>query len=974
MIEGKIDPGICKRIGNDAIELDFGSESHQMMPVAITNKLAGTVVQLMDTGFALVLLEGDNLIQISSRDMRCTSIDQTAGESICIGMVSDEFGILLLLNYSVTGHRIRQTMTVRNESGSRVHIREVILLQANTPSEIRGQTSSHDLSRGDAGLLDTELLTRVDAHPLFIDDHLFIGIDWPVAENSVQGRMFRCMQFVGEDLAPGESFEFRHLSIGASLPGVLPQTFLSHLKELRGRKTRRASLYFDWLVHASEGLHEQEFEQLLDYFALLREVFGIHFDLFCADDGIFETRWETTFDLYRMQHESLFPNGFAKMSERIKSMGMECGAWLGPDGFGETKEDEQQRIDTVVAIIKEHGIGIIKLDVCVSVPLGNNPYHNERYLRKLERMVAACRTANPNIIIINHRVSSSPYILTLLDSTLWMGAESYPDHFLYSEDKPRLFTRFGSYGRGEPTYYGAYSELLEDHGVCFNGFLEGWREELAVQTFGRALMLSPEIYGALFLLPDEDYPELARMMKLAEQFRDLMAHTIYDRTTGDFYHSDGKSALLCLVNDSWETVTREIRVGGMLGLQREVDAYQVIRHYPSCDTASYNYAAWDGKLQVQMSPFQVCVLEIKPKETSVTPRDEVRIVTLPEDRIDRSSVYLGLFEQMEPELDDIAAAEWVRFSVSSDPTEVQVMNRARPSQFSEVNRSRQFFREKLRKECYGNSSNAWDGDPTTAWGDSLYWRETDNVWRLDLGEHHRAARMEVMLANIGPGPVLDWVKGRVIPRTIMFEVSADAREWHAVEAVLYYRRQPIEPRTIAHKLIADLAEVDLPIRFIRMHMNGVLIGDIRVQTRENGELLDVPRHRWKGNNLLTSKPPLAMFKKSFNVDEAWEGRYAAVLVELPEDTKVWLKQEIAGAWIQTTDGRKWPLTDASPAFPFNGWEGNANRKGHCWTFRLSLTTDMCNLPLTFCLAWYGVNEELKASPVPKIKGYIIAVK
>jgi hypothetical protein len=973
-----------KRIGNDAIEMEFCIEGSAWMPARLINRLARTEISLSEATFGLVLETDGKKVTLWGTDMHCTGIRHIGAESITCENVHNELGISLRMTYSIDANTIRQFTEIRNISSRAITVRDVVLLQAVTETEIQGQASNIDFTLGDSGSLSADTLKKVDAHPLFLGGTVFIGIDWPVAENAVQGRLFRCTQFAGETLASGESFILRPLSIGASLPDLLPQTFLQHLKRLRGRETRRASMYFDWLVHASEGLKEVEYDQLLDYFVMLKKEFDIRFDIFCSDDGIFETRWATTFDLYQKQHESLFPQGFKRMSDRMKSIGMEAGVWLGPDGFGETEVEEHARIDTVASLVREHGIGIIKMDTVVSRPVGDDPYRNERYMRKLERLVDACHEANPDIIIINHRISASPYILTMLDSTLWMGAESYPDHFLYNDDKPRLFTRFGSFGRGEPTYYGAYSELLEDHGVCFNGFTEGWREELVVQALGRALMLAPEIYGTLFLLPDEDYRDLAKIMKLVEQFSGLLTRTKYEVATGDFIHADGERALLCLVNDNWETKERELRINAEIGINGESARYEIICHFPFPEEVPNTwYAGWGGSVKVQLSPFQVCVLEIRPAtmqtddlmDTQST--EPVVIATLPQQRMDRASISLGTFTQTEIREEDEITAELIRFQISSDPTEAQVLDRNEASQYDEVNACRQFFRNKLRKECFAIATNAWDGDPVTAWGDSPFWNDGDNVWRLDTGALNMIARVEVTLAELGPGPVIEWGKGRSLPRSVVFEVSADAKEWHAAEATLYYRRQPIEPRTVAQRFIASFDELDRPMRYIRMHVRGILAGDIRVQTWKNGVLTAIPTDSWRGNNLLTARNPSALYKKSFMVDEAWDGRYAAVVVELPDGPDVWLKQEIAIVWVEATDGRVWPVTEASPAYPFGGWEGNANRRARCWTFRLLVTPGMCGLPLTFRLAWFGPKEEAyrqEGSPLPLVSGYIVAVK
>ena len=124
-------------------------------------------------------------------------------------------------------------------------------------------------------------------------------------------------------------------------------------------------------------------------------------------------------------------------------------------------------------MVREWKLHLFKIDACVSVPLTDDPYHNEKYMQRFERLMQECREINPRLIVINHRITNSPYILGILDSTLWQGAESYPDVFLYNEHKARLFTRYASFERKCPAYFGEYSALLEDHGISMIGISHG---------------------------------------------------------------------------------------------------------------------------------------------------------------------------------------------------------------------------------------------------------------------------------------------------------------------------------------------------------------------------------------------------------------------------------------------------------------------------------------------------------------------
>jgi len=962
-------------LANEKIKAVFLSRDYGLCIDNIENLVAGRRITLAEAGLALVTGK-DNPVIVTQKDMKLLDVESSLS-SITQVLEAPAEALRLGLTYTLEDFTLKMRLSVRNEGPEDVYLKDLVLFYGTMDAEVEGLDNEKALSDTNPDPLCAPVCRRIDAQPIFIEDHAFCGIDWPVAQNAVTAGGILCRQFAGDSLKPGDRFDSRTFSIGVSLPGKARQAFLSHLRKLRGRETRRASFYFDWLTHASEGPTENEISKQLDLFDRLRSEFGIKFDIYAVDDGAVETRWGLTFELYRLQHDRLYPGGMATLARRAGELGMDFGMWIGPDGFGRNEEQAQERIETITKMVRDWNIGLIKMDTCVSVPLGNNPYENEHYMRKLERLTTQARRENPDLIIINHRITSSPYILTLLDSTLWGGAESYPDVYLLNSDRPRLFTRYASYGRGEPTYYGVYSELLEDHGICFNGDHHGWAEELAVQTFGRSLMLSPEIYGTLFLLPDSEYPELGRLMRLAEEKRSLLSNTKYLAESGDFLHCDGKQALLCLINDSWEVNSRTVTIDERIGLNQGNGEYTVTKHFPCVGNESGNswHVSWGEDVAVKLRPFGVCILEISPGQAlgNCVPLTGP-ILTLPQDKMEKGSVFLGSFAK-QPATDAAATtAERVRFCLSNDPPEAQVLSKLPASRFAEVNSCRLFFKEKLRNECYGVAANAWDDDPVTAWGDVPLWKQISNVWRLDLGNHYRVDRVEVTLADTGPGPVSENGQRQRLEEPVVFEVSPDGARWFSSRAVIYYRRQAIQ-RQYVNALIAEFPQVEVPVRYVRMHVHGILVSDIRVREKVNGRLVEVPRDRWHGNNLFTARKPRAVFSAGFAVDDTWNGRYLAVTARLPGEISVPLKQEVAVAWVESDKGDFWPITSASPMFPFHGWESNGGQNGNAWTFWIPLNHDMAGKELVVSLAWFGpeiTGARDSSLPLAEVSGYIVA--
>ncbi len=48
-----------------------------------------------------------------------------------------------------------------------------------------------------------------------------------------------------------------------------------------------------------------------------------------------------------------FPDGFGRIAAKTKAIGCRLGMWAGPDGFGDTPEEEQQRSDMMVRLCRD---------------------------------------------------------------------------------------------------------------------------------------------------------------------------------------------------------------------------------------------------------------------------------------------------------------------------------------------------------------------------------------------------------------------------------------------------------------------------------------------------------------------------------------------------------------------------------------------------------------------------------------------
>jgi hypothetical protein len=74
--------------------------------------------------------------------------------------------------------------------------------------------------------------------------------------------------------------------------------------------------------------------------------------------------------------------------------------WAGPDGFGDTPEEEQRRIDMMVKLCRDDQFALLKLD---SACRNLRPEKQDAFIR----MMKMCREYQPDLIVLNHRPRQS---------------------------------------------------------------------------------------------------------------------------------------------------------------------------------------------------------------------------------------------------------------------------------------------------------------------------------------------------------------------------------------------------------------------------------------------------------------------------------------------------------------------------------------------------------------------------------------
>jgi hypothetical protein len=365
---------------------------------------------------------------------------------------------------------------------------------------------------------------------------------------------------------------------GFSVMGQEPKTW-----PLAGADESTPSLshYFSWIDNTNEGATEHQTLANLDFFKWLHDEYGMDLDIYALDAGAIDAPGYYG-NLNSERFKKQFPNGFGPIAAKAKSFGCRLGVWLGPDGFGNTPDEEDARTEMLVGLCRDYNFHLFKVDaVCGQL----RPEKRDAFIKMLKR----CREYSPDLVVLNHRLKLGqglPYTTT----QLW-GDEAYIDVWRNNETTA-THNRAGALALGVPIdpKTGKPQRLLEDHGVCLSSSLDYWEDDLFLQAFSRNLILAPELYGSPWFLRDDEFPKLARIYNLARRYRDILPQGILlkDKACGPdpVSRGNGKTRIITLRNSTWNPATYSVALNDDIGLEGK-GPYEVRRLHPTEEILGY---------------------------------------------------------------------------------------------------------------------------------------------------------------------------------------------------------------------------------------------------------------------------------------------------------------------------------------------------------------------------------------------------
>ncbi len=799
------------QLQNEAISFQTNGSDR----LRLTNKLTGKSYDIIAAPFEFLMEIGGRTVSAAAPDFGPASVGKPSTDTLLVRYKGkgDLAGLAVDAEYRLSPRSwyVRKRLSLFNGRSAPVIVRDATV---------------------DAFRIENLPWPEKAENPVFLDGQLFWGLEWPIADAVVRGGRLALGHFPAATIPPGGTWTSKTSGFGVSAAGRAEEAFGRYIQEIRANRVDFATFYFDWLCHDNSGPRESE---VLANFAALRrlkELYGLQFDIYNSDAGLVESQG-TYYPQFKANFLSRFPAGLKPLAVGAKALGMRLGLWLGPDGFGENPEEMAARREQLLSWVRDFNVGLFKMDTVVSELDHPDKYILEKKYQSLADALAEARRIDPGFVAINHRINDSPYMLTITDCLLWRGEETYIDVHI-SNETASLYNRDCSIGRELTSeFYKTPFRQFEDHGICFNSCLERWEDDLVAQAFGRASVLSPEMYGTFFFLGDEDYPRLARLIRLHKQLEPLLK-TAYPLPGGDIAHADGASSLVLVRNMTWEPAVKTVPLDASIGLAAAPGTALTVRQrhpWEMLMKRAGEGAVWGGTLEVEMEPWSLRLIQIDtapPAEPLVAgvpyeivpgpdaERFDIKLLGTPGRKAEVTLLNFGdravrtragqpvptgdkpwpisfpgaaaagpSFARLADFRDDPAGAaegqrlaELAKFSIDDDALEIREMVRLKrePSSLAEIEACRAYMWDKVAA-AEGTFRNAFDGDPGTRWSDGF-------PRRSPFTGSPAAYRSETSLWRIDLGQPTDLatLELHIVRRTDAafleaVETSSDLRTW-----------------------------------------------------------------------------------------------------------------------------------------------------------------------------------------------------
>jgi hypothetical protein len=701
------------------------------------------------------------------------------------------------------------------------------------------------------------------------------------------------------------------------------------------------SHYFTWINNTNEGPRPGQTAANMGFFQWLHDEFGMVLDLYAFDAGAFDApQYYGKPDSRKFRGQ--FPDGFGPAARMAEGFGGRLGLWLGPDGFGDTEEEKQARIDFLVSLCRDHNFGLFKMDaVCGQLRDEKQP--------ALIELMKECRKHQPDLIMLNHRLNlgpAAPYATTFL----WEGAETYIDVHM-SNTMTATHNRAMALGRGLPP---ELKRLAEDCGVCISSCLDHWDDDLILQAFNRSMILAPQIYGNPWLLRDDEYPKLARIFNLHRKYRDILVNgmVLPEERLGPSAVSRGDETtrFVSLRNLTWEPVTYEVALDKAVGLTA-AGSREVRLFHPYEEILGKDFQAGDT-VKVTVHPFRAALVMATTAgcDEPSLPEGPYRVIKHIEggNPVIEKLVPLALKQPWHRKLANLektalpddweALYEATIFAADNNALELRSLERSGPTGIPAVRKAREAYLAQPLLEARAISDRfLFDGNPATLF--DVYARHqdlriADGCLRIDFAAPRRFDRLAIHTQALDSTLIQNEQLGA--------QFSTDLRRWVPAEEL------------IIHGSTLNIYPPGGHWRYFRMQVAPERIAEIEAWRGD----LSLARGDWRASNLFAhpaAVPADKAWSATVTIDEITPTSYLCVAVEG--------EHGVEGAYAALRMGdRLIGAPDRAASYPSNTSEYPVRRQKTGYTYYFPLDESHLNREIdVVLLGMKGGGTELKPS-------------
>lgn len=699
--------------------------------------------------------------------------------------------------------------------------------------------------------------------------------------------------------------------------------------------------YFTWINNTNEGPTPHQTKVNLEFFQWLKDEYGMTLDIYAFDAGAIDApNYYGSPETRKFKGQ--FPEGFGPFAEQAKGFGGRLGVWLGPDGFGNTPEEEKARIDFLTSLGKDHNFQLFKMDaVCGQL--------RDEKQDAFIRLMTEVRKHTPDMILLNHRLNLGEGVVHAT-TFLWEGAETYIDVHM-ANSTTATHNRAAALSRGLPP---ELKRLAEDHGVCLSSCLDFWEDDLILQGFNRSMILAPQLYGSPWFLRDDEYPKLARIFNIHRNYRDILTKGIVlpKETYGENAVSRGneKTRLITLRNLTWEPVTHKIALDESVGLSSDGKREVRLLH-PYEEIIGKDLSSKDS-VEVTVYPFRA-VLVIASTEPITEPSIEkgayqvVKNVKGQATEIDKL-IPLPLKQPWHRKLADLQPSElpadWeglyesTMFAADNNALELRSLKRSGPTRIPAVENARKAFLDQPLMKSRGVSDQfMFDGDLSTVFDAVVRNRDiriATGCLRVDFSKPETFDRIAIHTQALDSTLIDNELHGA--------QFSNDLITWTPFDEAI------VDGNTL------NIYPPKGEWRYFRMKLAPERIAEFEAW---NGKNL-LPRSAWKGSNLFAHPEALPVVKTwsaKVKIDEITPTSYLAVAVEG--------KHGIEGCYAALRVGNRLVgAPERAVSYTTNAWEYPVRTRETGYTYFIPVDASMLNQDMeVVLLGMKGGGQELKPS-------------